>query len=95
MNNASSEATALTADKIKADTISNTAYVLSDIEREFIQKLEADGQQAASQAAQRAAQETLAPFNARSEGVLMLIYRQQGLSGNWKLSEDKTRLVSS
>jgi hypothetical protein len=56
-------------------------YTLSDPERTALADLE---QQA--QAAVRAAEQ-------QSIGMLRLILQQQGLKGNWHLSEDKTKLV--
>jgi hypothetical protein len=64
---------------------SQTEYKLSDVERTLLADIE--------QAAQQAAQQAVAPFNAQSQAVLSLVYRQQALVGNWKLSDDKTALV--
>jgi hypothetical protein len=60
-------------------------YVLSEIERRLLCEIETE--------AQRAAASATAPFRAQSDGALTLIFRQQGLTGAWKLSDDKTRLV--
>ena len=63
----------------------NNKYTLTDTERKLLLSLEAQAQQAA--------QATVAPFNAQSQGILTLIGLQQGLVGNWKLSDDKTTLL--
>ena len=62
-----------------------TEYVLSQAERGLLVELEAN--------ALRAARESFVPFTLQTQGVLALIYRQQNLVGNWKLTDDKTRLV--
>lgn len=62
-----------------------TEYKLSDVERKLLLDLSGQAQQAAAAA--------IAPFNAQSQGVLTLIALQQGLAGNWKLSDDKSTLV--
>jgi hypothetical protein len=60
-------------------------YKLSDVERKLLVDLNGQAQQAAAAA--------IAPFNKMSEGVLTLIALQQGLAGNWQLTDDKSALV--
>lgn len=62
-----------------------TEYKLTDIEQKLLLDLNTQ--------AQRASAAAIAPFNAQSQGVLTLIVLQQGLTGNWKLSDDKATLV--
>ncbi len=62
-----------------------TEYKLTDVERELLLNLNVQAQQAAAAA--------VAPFNAQSHGVLTLIALQQGLTGGWTLSDDKTTLT--
>lgn len=64
-----------------------TEYTLSEAERATLQELAAQAQKAAEQAA--------TPFNMQMQGALALIYRQQGLKDQWKLTEDKTKLVKA
>lgn len=60
-------------------------YELSTAEQTLLLELQA--------AAQRAAQEAVAPYDQQVRGILALVYRQQGLVGDYRLSEDRTRLV--
>ena len=62
-----------------------TEYKLTETERKLLLDLNSQAQQAADAA--------IAPFNKMSEGILTLIALQQGLAGNWKLSDDKSTLT--
>jgi len=62
-----------------------TEYKLSEVERKVLLEIQAE--------AQRAVEQAIVPFNSQSQGVLILITKQQGLTGTWKLSEDKTTLT--
>lgn len=63
----------------------STECALTTEERTLLLELQA--------AAEKAAQEAIAPYDLQARGAITMIFRQRGLAGNWKLSDDKTKLL--
>ena len=59
------------------------SYVFSEPERKLLGELDA------------AADAALQPLNLQRQAILALIFRQQGLAGNYRISEDRTKLIKA